>query len=290
MNPSFDVCPECNGFIIYIKDKGETVCNKCGLILNEGEIDLSHHKGNFYNRAERIGKQRNCLPISSSLSNSGLCTVINRNKIYNEDLKRAAKRDAFLSWENRNMLIATRELNRLGHNLNLPIYIRISAFNLYKKAFKTKIIKGRTIVGMVAACVYYTCRVHRIPRTFQEIANESSISQNSLKLCYKSLVNTLNLKVPVSDPIDLIPHFIANLGLNFNMEKLSIKILKACLKKGSIKGKNPKGWCAGAIYLASQIENIIINQKAIGKIVGITEATLRSRYKELINNIDFNSI
>ncbi len=183
------------------------------------------------------------------------------------------------------MLIATRELNRIGHNLNLPTYIKSSALSLYKKAFKYKIIKGRTIIGMVAACVHYSCKQHHILRTFQEILDEISVSRNSLKLCYRSLVNTLNLKVPASDPIAMIPLFIGNLGLNFDIEKISSNILKSHLRNSHIAGINPRGLCAGAIYLASKLKNIKIKQKEIAEVIGVTEVTLRARYKEIRNQI-----
>jgi len=273
--------------IIKIKEKGETLCSQCGLILNEKEIDLSHNEKRFYNKEEKYARKRTGPPISPLLPDIGLCTFINRKEIYNKDLKRAAMRDTYLSWKNRNLLIATRELNRLSHNLNLPAYIKSSALNLYKKAFKKKLIKGRTIIGMIAACVHYSCKQHHIPRTFQEILDEISVSRNSLKLCYRCLVKTLNLKVPVSDPIAMIPHFIGNLGLNFDIEKISINILKSHLKNSHTTGINPRGLCAGAIYLVSKLKNIKIKQKEIAEVIGVTEVTLRARYKEIMNEIKF---
>ncbi len=214
-----------------------------------------------------------------------MCTLIDRKKIYSRDLKRAAKRDIYLSWKIKNLSIATIELTRLCHNLNIPAYIKESTIKIYKKAFKKKIIKGRSIIGMVGACLYYKCKQYHIPRTFKEILDETSVSQNSLKLCYRCLVKSLNLRVPVTDPIALIPHFIGKLGLNFDIEKKTINILKSYLRNGNTGGKNPKGLCAGAIYLASKSMNIKIKQKEIVEVIGVTEVTLRARYKEIRNQI-----
>ncbi len=50
-------------------------------------------------------------------------------------------------------------------------------------------------------------------------------------------------------------------------------------------GKDPKGFYAGALYLACKIKNFGIIQKEISKVVGVTEVTLRLRYKELLQNI-----
>ncbi|MHA1488507.1 MAG: transcription initiation factor IIB [Promethearchaeota archaeon] len=280
---SYNACSECNGPLISIIERGETVCSQCGLVIHERELDLSHDERRTFNRDDQIKKSRTGPPISSLLPDIGLCTIIDNRYIYNANLKRAVKRDTHMSWETRNMLIATTELKRLCSNLNLPDYIKIAALKLYKKAFKTNLLKGRSIIGMVVACIYVTCKEKHVPRTFQEILNETHLSPHTIKKCCKVLVNSLNLKVITTNPIDLVPKFITGLGLNFEIEKLTVKILQDFLTRFSISGKNPLGICAGAIYLALKLNNIKVSQKDIAKIVGVTEVTLRSRYKELID-------
>ncbi|MFX1590461.1 MAG: transcription initiation factor IIB, partial [Promethearchaeota archaeon] len=72
------------------------------------------------------------------------------------------------------------------------------------------------------------------------------------------------------------------------VEKEAMRVLQNFINKTSISGKDPKGLCAGAIYLVSKIRNVKVSQKDISGIVGVTEVTLRSRYKELLKNISFN--
>ena len=62
------------------------------------------------------------------------------------------------------------------------------------------------------------------------------------------------------------------------------------LEKAPNSGKNPKGLCAGAIYLASKLKNARVTQKEIGEAISITEVTLRSRYKEIIEKIDMFNV
>ena len=64
-------------------------------------------------------------------------------------------------------------------------------------------------------------------------------------------------------------------------------VLQNFISKISISGKDPKGLCAGAIYLVSKLRNVKVSQKEISQIVGVTEVTLRSRYKELLKNVSF---
>jgi len=284
-DPNSDICPECNGDTLSIREKGQTVCCQCGLIVYERELDLSHAGLRILNKRVTAKRVMVRTPITPLIPDLRVCTFIDKKRVYNFELKRAVKRDTHYPWESRNLIIALNELRRISNNLNLPKYIKESAFNLYKKAFKLKILKGRTIIGMVIACVYYSCKKMGLPRTFQEILNESPINKKMVKMCYKTLINNLNLKAPSINPISLIPRFITDLGLNIDIERAAIKLLQSNLEKNSICGKDPKGFCAGAIYFASKIKHVSISQKVIAQKVGVSEVTLRSRYKELTYNL-----
>ena len=283
-----NVCPECGGMIQSFEERGETVCKQCGLIIFERGLDLSHSGIRAYTKQEKDKKERTGCPISILMPDIGLSTIIERKKIKNPDLRRAAKWNTHMSWEKRNMLIAITELKRIGSNLNFPERVKKAAVRLYKEVFKRKLLRGRSINGMIAACSYFVCKEERVPITLQEILEEASINSNIVKKCYKILVRELNLKSPHIDPISLIPRYCADLNLSIEEEKGSIKILQNFIQKNSTCGKDPKGLCAGAIYLVTKLKNRKISQKEISLIIGVTEVTLRSRYKEILKNLKFN--
>ncbi len=282
-------CPECGGKTISVQEKGEIVCGQCGLVVNERILDTSHSDKRAFTKQEKQKRERTGSPISILLPDMGLSTIIDKTKIKNPDLKRAAKWNSRMTWDKRNMLIATTELKRIASNLNLPDHVKKAAIRLYINAFKMKLLRGRSINGMVAACLYFTCRESKIPRTLQEILEESSISAKNVRRCYRTLIRELNLKVPSTDPISLIPKYVAELGLDADVEKMTIKTLQVFISNNSTSGKDPKGLCAGALYLVSKKKNKRVSQKDIANIVGITEVTLRSRYKELVNKINIKS-
>ena len=280
-----NVCPECGGSIIPLIETGVVVCNQCGLVINEKNVDFTHNGRRAYTNQEKSNREQTGAPISILLPDMGLSTVIDRSKINNPDLKRAAKWNTRITWQKRNLLIATTELKRISTNLNLPIYIKEDAMRLYREAFKKKLLRGRSINAMVAACLYLACRRKKLPRTLQEITNEASANAKDVRRSYTTLIREFNLKSPSTDPISLIPRYINNLELDSEIEQLTIKILNIYKARFSIGGKDPKGLCAGAIYLASKIKNKDITQLQIVESVGITEVTLRSRYKELKNKL-----
>ena len=284
-----DLCPECGGSVVSIRQIGETVCSQCGLVVTERSVDLSHSDKRAYTSQEKQLREHTGAPISNLLPDIGLTTIINKKNIKDPDLKRAVKWNTRMTWEKRNILIATTELKRICSNLNLPNHVKVEAIRLYKEAFKKKLLRGRSINSMIAASIYLAIRLKRIPRTFQEILEESSENSKDIRRCYRVLIRELNLKAPNTEPSALIPKYIAKLNLNQEIERTTAKIVNTFALNFPTSGKDPKGIVAGAIYLASKIKGLELTQKEIADQVGITEVTLRSRYKELSKKLNIKT-
>jgi len=285
-NVNSEICPECAGSIISLNQIGEIVCSQCGLVINERSVDVNHSDKRAYTSQEKKQREHTGAPISSLLPDMGLTTVINKKDIKDPDLKRAVKWNTRITWEKRNLLIATTELKRISSNLNLPNHIKFEAIKLYKEAFKKKLLRGRSINSMIAACIYLAIRLKKIPRTLQEILEESAENEKDIRRCYRVLIRELNIKSPNTDPSTLIPTYIANLNLNHEVEETATKIVNAFSSNFSTSGKDPKGIVAGALYLACKIKGLELTQKQIADIVGVTEVTLRSRFKELSTKLN----
>ena len=281
LNISSEICPECEGNIISLNQIGEIVCSQCGLVISERSVDVTHSDKRAYTSQEKKQREHTGAPISSLLPDMGLTTVINKKDIKDPELKRAVKWNTRITWEKRNLLIATTELKRICSNLNLPNHIKFEAIKLYKEAFKKKLLRGRSINSMIAASIYLAIRLKKIPRTLQEILEESAENEKDIRRCYRVLIRELNIKSPNTDPSALIPTYIANLKLNHEVEETTTKIVNTFSSNFSTSGKDPKGIVAGALYLACKIKGLDLTQKQIADIVGVTEVTLRSRFKEL---------
>ncbi|MCK4480763.1 MAG: transcription initiation factor IIB, partial [Candidatus Lokiarchaeota archaeon] len=219
-NILLNVCPECGGSIIPLIETGDVVCNQCGLVIDEKNVDFSHNGRRAYTNQEKNNREQTGAPISILLPDIGLSTVMDRNKINNPDLKRAAKWNTRITWQKRNLLIASTELKRISTNLNLPIYIREDAMRLYREAFKKKLLRGRSINAMVAACLYLACRRKQLPRTLQEITNEAQANAKDVRRSYTTIIREFNLKSPSTDPVSLIPRYINDLELDSEIEQL----------------------------------------------------------------------
>ncbi|MFX0031281.1 MAG: transcription initiation factor IIB family protein [Promethearchaeota archaeon] len=279
------LCPECEGTLITIQETGDVVCNQCGLVIQEKSVDFSHSGRRAYSKEEKSQRETTGSPISGLVPDIGMTTTIDRKKIKNPDLKRAVKWDTRMKWEIRNVLIATTELKRIANNLNLPGHVKEEAMKLYREAFKRKLLRGRSINSMIAACLYYSIRKYKVSRTLHEILNETAEKDKNVRRCYRVLIRELKLKAPNTNPVTLIPRYIAELGLSSEIETLAAKIVKVFNSNFGTSGKDPKGIVGAAIYISCKLKKLPFTQNRIADLVGITEVTLRSRYKEITQKL-----
>ena len=76
------------------------------------------------------------------------------------------------------------------------------------------------------------------------------------------------------------------LKLSDRAQMRAIEILKTAKKKDVISGKGPCGCAAAAIYIGSVLEGERKTQREVADVVGVTEVTIRNRYKEIAEALD----
>jgi len=137
----------------------------------------------------------------------------------------------------------------------------------------------------VAASIYVACRLKRVPRTLDEISAHTKTNRKEIARCYRLLIKELGIKVPLANPIDYIPRMGSLLELSGKTMKRAADIIRMAKQKALTAGKDPAGLAAAAIYIATLLENERRTQKEIANIAGVTEVTVRNRYKELVKQL-----
>ncbi len=296
-------CPSCNSTdLIFDNERGELVCNACGLVIEENVTDTGP-EWRAFDADQRASRARTGAPIKYTKPNRGLVTEID---LYNKDIrgvripsKRQAqlyrmrkwhKRASIASSSERNYLIALPELNRVASYLGLPDNIRESAALLYRKCVQNNLIRGRPIETVVQAVIYAACRAAGMPRTLDEIANISGLPKKEIGRAYRVISHELGLKIPLTDPISYVPRYINALKLSGEAQEKSIALLKEAMAKGLVSGRSPTGVSAAAVYIAGALAGERRTQKEVADVAGVTEVTIRNRYRELKEqlNIDVN--
>ena len=282
-------CPSCNKNELITDDSsGETFCKICGIVVSEGSEASGPEWRSFAN--DGVDKSRTGAGTSISIHDMGLSTVIGAvNKdATGKPLSSAMKQvfDRIRTWDSRsqahtstdkNLRQALSEMDKLKDKLSLTDIVIEKAAYIYRKAMERKLVKGRSIQGLVAACVYAACRDTNTPRTLDNVADGINIRRKDVARCYRLVHRELDLKIPVADPINNIPRIASVLELGEKIKRKAAAILRKAKDAGIVAGKDPTGLAAAALYLACITEGGNKTQKEVSVASGVTEVTIRNR-------------
>ena len=292
-------CPECNSTErIVDNQRAEISCARCGLVLDENIIDKGP-EWRAFDHEQRDKRTRVGAPSTNTISDKGLTTDIDwRNKDINgRNISERYKQQWYRlrKWNKmmrvsrageRNLAFALSELDRQASTLSLPRSVREDAAVVYRKAAKKKLVRGRSIETVVAASVYTACRRCNIPRTLDEISEVSKVSKKQIGKTYRFLSRKLKIKLKPTSPVDYIPRFATNLDLSGEVQSKAIEIINKSNEFGLNSGKGPAGIAAAALYIASVLLGERKTQKDVSEVAGVTEVTIRNRYRELSEKIN----
>ena len=183
----------------------------------------------------------------------------------------------------RNLSQALSEMDKMKAKLSLTDPVIEKAAYIYRKAIERKLVKGRSIHGLVAACIYASCRNTETSRTLDDIANGINIRRKDVARCYRLIFRELDLKIPVPDPVKGVSRIASIAGLGEKTKRKAINILNKAKKLGIVAGKDPMGIAAAALYLACISSGGSKTQKEISIASGVTEVTIRNRCAGLRN-------
>ena len=71
---------------------------------------------------------------------------------------------------------------------------------------------------------------------------------------------------------------------------MSEDIVRKSIELGISSGKGPTGVAAASIYIASVVLKKPRTQKEIAKVSGVTEVTIRNRYKEISKSLGLEEV
>jgi transcription initiation factor TFIIB len=289
-----DKCPECaSKNLVHDYDSGETICGDCGLVLYEQTLDKGP-EWRAFTQEEKTSRSRVGMPTSYSIHDKGLSTTISQldRDAYGRKLPLSTRlqmwrlrkwqiRSRVHSSSDRNLAQAMAELERLSSKVSISPPIREKAAVIYRKALEKSLVRGRSINAIAAAALYAACRKSGSPRTLSEIGEASLVDKKDVARCYRLLLQELDFHMPVSDPLTYVSKIAEKNGVSGKAQGVAISILREAKQKRFSAGKDPVGMAAAALYIACVQNNEKITQKEIAEASGVTEVTIRNRYKAL---------
>jgi transcription initiation factor TFIIB len=284
-------CPECGSpRLVRDYERGELVCGACGLVLSERAIDEGPewvaHSMEEVEQLARTGPPRK--PLSGA---AGLTTVVPyptrdiRGRQIPEPARRVFYRlrklqatSTLTGRGERSSVAMGRALDRIASQLGLPTSVREEAAFLCRKAIGTGVMRGRSMMGIVAAAIYAACRIDGVPRTLDEMEAVAGVPRKTIARHYRQLLRTGVLRaVPLPRPQDYVSRFCAELGLSSRTQTATLRLLGEWDRTGITGSSSPVGAAATAIYLAAESCGERKFQTEVAKVTGVTEVTLRTR-------------
>ena len=87
--------------------------------------------------------------------------------------------------------------------------------------------------------------------------------------------------MPIADPLTYVSKIAERTGISGQTQGIAIQILRDARKKRASAGKDPMGLAAASLYIACLKNHEKKTQKDIAEAAGVTEVTVRNRYKTL---------
>ena len=293
-NNSVPSCARCGKQSMLTDDvTGEQFCAKCGFVVSE-KADASGPEWRSFQKDGGSDPARTGAPSSLTIHDMGLSTVINplnkdaSGKPLAASMKSTIER--LRTWDSRsqahqpvdrNLRQALGELNKLKDKVAISANVLEKAAYIYRKALEKKLVRGRSISAMIAASLYAACRDTETPRTLRDIADAANVKRKDIARCYRLLHHELELKMPVVDPIQCIARISSKLDITERTKRYAIKVLKEAQERKESAGKDPMGLAASALYLSCVKNGVSVTQRDIAEAAGVTEVTIRNRYKGL---------
>ncbi|WP_135304612.1 transcription initiation factor IIB [Haloarcula amylovorans] len=292
------VCPECGGSLVSDSERGETVCEECGLVVEEDEIDPGP-EWRAFDASEKDEKSRVGAPTTNMMHDKGLSTNIGwqDKDAYGNSLssRQREKMQRLRTWnerfrtrdsKERNLKQALGEIDRMASALGLPENVRETASVIYRRALDEDLLPGRSIEGVSTASLYAAARQAGTPRSLDEIANVSRVGKDEIARTYRYVVRELSLEIQPADPESYVPRFSSDLDLSEEVERRARQLLQNAKEEGVHSGKSPVGLAAAAVYAASLLTNEKVTQNEVSEVANISEVTIRNRYHELLEAED----
>lgn len=293
-------CSTCNTDQTAITDpeSGEIICSKCGLVISEKIEDYAHQERRAYSIQEADERARTGARTSLAFHDMGLSTIIGKaNKDASGQLLNSAmcsSMDKLRIWdsrihvnssEDRSLRRAFHQLNTLRDKLGLSDTLVEKSAYLYRKAQERGLIRGRTVDGIMTAAVYIACRETGTPKSLEDISIVSNLKRKDITRCYRRLVFDLDIKIPIVDPMKCIVKVANKLSLSEKTKHKAMNLMTYAIKMEINAGKIPMGLAATVLYASCLKTGENVSQTNIAEASGVTEVTIRNRFKDLTSRI-----
>ncbi|XP_016364157.1 transcription factor IIIB 90 kDa subunit-like isoform X2 [Sinocyclocheilus rhinocerous] len=261
-------CKNCGGTDIDVDQaRGDAVCMGCGSVL-EDNIIVSE-----VTFVENSGGGSSAVGQFVAGDSSGNVPSLGGN--FHTGVGRESRAATLQN--------AKRQINHLGHQLQMNQHCLDTAFNFYKMALCKHLTRGRKSSHVIAACLYLVCRTEGTPHMLLDLSDLLQVNVYVLGKTFLVLARELCINAPAIDPCLYIPRFAQMLEFGEKSHEVSmtaLRLLQRMKRDWMHTGRRPSGLCGAALLVAARMHEFRRTIKEVISVVKVCEATLRKRLNE----------
>ncbi|GAA0682718.1 transcription initiation factor IIB family protein [Natronoarchaeum mannanilyticum] len=281
-------CSECGGRVTT--NARETVCENCGLVIDEQQID----RGPEWRSFEQEERERTGAPLTVARHDRGLSTKIGRGTDANgnvlsgrkrqqlDRLRREQTRGKWQSKADRNLSHGLGEVRRITSALGLSETIRDQACALFRSAQSSDLLLGRSIEGMAAASVHGACRCNGRTRTIDDVTEVAQVRESRVTNCYKTINAELGLPAKPMTPSMFVPRLASELDIPDSVRRRAERLAETAEDEAITTGVSPSGFAGACIYKAACECDQELTQAQVVDAAGVSPVTLRTHRDTLV--------
>ena len=236
--------------VVFDQERGETICSKCGLVVEERRIET-----------EAV-PVRKYVPVGKRVS---------------------ACRTAVSRLRGSNPRSIRGNLRKLLEEKYHPLQVQGRAVELFKLVHSGGIVSGHDASIVAKTLLYTAYRLSHVPVALSEFAASPEERKRILR-CYKKICARLESRVPKLEYGDYLSFLAKKRKVDKEAGVLAVRILSLVVENRLLGGANPVGVAATALYFACALKGQRMTQKDVAVAAGVSEVTIRMNLRVIRNH------
>ena len=276
----------CKNFDNYIMHNGMTTCKECSSVISNVS-DSPEWRYYGTNDSKSSDPTRCGMPTNVLLPESSIGSTVNfKNNSKSMNQIRRYQNFHGMPYKERSKYKVFNLISEKCVKNNINTKIINEAKSLYSNISEIKISRGSNRDGIIAACVYFSCKECDVPRSSKEIADIFDINITVMTKGCKNFQEIMNLnkknKTRIQNRFIHPNDFIERFSDNLSVDLIKVKnICKIALDNNIISQNTPQSIAAGCIYYYIKRNKLNIPKKELSEVCKISEVTINKCFKKI---------
>jgi len=272
--------------IIFDPERGEYIDTETGEVVEDRVVDQGP-EWRVYNHKDRLERERIGSPLTLKVHDEGLSTRIGYGKV--KDRLKLMKMKRLQNWirissnKEKKLVTYLSMLNREASKLGLPEHVKETAAFILRKLIENGLTRRIAPKALIAIVLYHSCQVNNVPISLKEFKTKFNVSTSEFWKATRRIKTVIPEFRPTIIPTKYIPKIIDKLNLPPIVGTKAAELIDYIYKNGLASGKTCLSLSAAAVYVVSILLDNRKSQKEVAKALNIAQATIRYRYKEIVD-------